>query len=266
MKYFYIIGISISFFIGSANSYSDTRLVWNGQPISLNIAVGKEVRVRFPADVFYQVPLAVSSKLIALAPNPTMIYLKPTDSFDTARILFQSYDGKSLYIVDLSASDSGITDSVYIEDPSRLSPPNVDTKEISSTLDDPSEIVLSRFASQVLYGPRRLTPINEDITEINIPVLDHDFPLLRSDMGENYSLFPIKAWSGYGKFITAIVVVNNSEFEVPVKFENVRGSFTNISSQHSYFGPKGSRDNLTTYYLISDTPFDSAILEDSYGY
>lgn len=259
-------------------AHADGRRVWEEKPLSLVLPVGQEVRVTFPTDVDIQVPLAVSEKLTSLAPNNRMIYWTPTEAFPIGRILATAKDGHTVYVIDLSADKSAIKEDVVIEDPSRVSvttggasnltqsPTESQTEEEPEPLEDPAEIILTRFASQSLYAPSRLMPSDARIALTKSKPLDKNFPLLQSGRGELVSVNVVGAWTGFGRFVTAVLIVN----QTPVAFEfdasRVRGNFTHITAQHLRIGPKGALTDRTTLYLISDVPFAEALTEDSYAY
>jgi integrating conjugative element protein (TIGR03749 family) len=254
--------------IMSAPTYSDTKKVWEQLPIPLHLRVGHEVRVIFPTAVDLQVPVGIATRLQSLAPNPAMVYWKPLEDFETARVIATSLDGKALYVLDLSASKNGLTDNLIIEDPIRIlenqaansAPPS------PSPLADPREIILTRYASQTLYAPTRLMPANPDIMPLEAPSLAANFPLMRSIVGEHYRVEVVAQWMGYERYITAVLLANLSPFAVPVKMENVRGNFSHATPQHLSLGPAGTLEDRTTIYLISKMPFQEAVLSDGYDY
>lgn len=276
MKHFRDISTCVTFAVGvlilamlSTRVSSDTKKVWDQLPITLDLRVGQEVRVIFPTAVDLQVPVGIATRLQSLAPNPAMVYWRPLEEFETARVIAASLDGKTIYVLDLSASDSGLADNVVIEDPTRVLESQssvVESAPPAAALSDPKEIVLTRYASQTLYAPKRLMPANPDILPLEAPALHVDFPLLRSSMGESYRIEIVGQWVGYERYVTAVLVANLSGFSVPMSMENVRGNFTHATPQHLSLGPAGSLEDRTTVYLISKMPFQEAILADGYDY
>jgi integrating conjugative element protein (TIGR03749 family) len=252
------------------HAWADRTLVWNKQPITIVLPVGKEVRVTFPTEVALQLPMAVTDKLESLAPNEQVLYWKAKEAFDPVRAIAASSDNESVYLIDLVAQPGALTEAIRIEDPDRIvaSVPQdaAALESVETELLDPPEIVLTRFASQSLYAPRRLMPVNGDIHKQAISALPADFPLMRSQQGERYAFSVVGAWSGYGRYITAVMVSNESAVSVQINPGLVIGNFTHITPQHLTLGPLGSLEDRTTLYLISDVPFASAILEDGYGY
>jgi integrating conjugative element protein (TIGR03749 family) len=252
-------------------AYADRMLVWDKNPITIILPVGEEVRVTFPTDVSLQIPKSLISSLESLAPNQQIVYWKATQPFDKARVVAPSADNQTVYLIDLVTQENALAESLVIEDPDRViaqhndEPPR-DLLEGVQDLLDPPEIVLTRFASQSLYAPRRLMPVNPDIATMPLVQIPANFPLMRSQKGEQYRLSVVGAWSGYGLHITAVLLINQSELNLAVNPGLVQGNFSHITPQHLQLGPKGSLEDRTTLYLISSVPFNAAIQEDGYGY
>lgn len=255
-------------------AFADRTLVWDKNPLTVVIPVGEEVRLTFPTDVTIQVPENLVNGLKSLAPNQQMVYWTADTAFDKSRIIATSTDSKSVYLIDLAAVQGTPKESFIIEDADRVlahqsemqSPGSGDREYVSRELLDPPEMVLTRFASQSLYAPRRLMPVNADIAPQPFPKLVPDFPLMRSQWGEQYQYSIAGAWAGYDAYITAVLVVNKSNTPVAINPGLIQGNFTHITAQHLQLGAKGSLEDRTTLYLISAVPFASAIQEDGYGY
>ena len=263
-----------------AYASADVRRVWDEKPLTLILPVGHELRVIFPTDVNVQVPLGVSEKLTSLAPNPKMILWTAKESFTSARVIATALDGKTVYVIDIEADTNAIKEDILIEDPSRViasQPATISTNNQSETesssahendaiLEDPSEIVLTRYASQTLYAPSRLIPTDARLTPVNFLALNKDFPLLQSGQGEHVAVSVVGSWVGFDRYVTAVLIVNQSPIPFEFDASRVRGNFTHITAQHLNIGAKGTLTDRTTLYLISDIPFAEALTEDSYAY
>ncbi len=251
---------------------AEDKRIWNNLPITIVLPVNKEVRVTFPTDVIIQIPEAIAGNLESLAPNQQLVYWKAKSPFDTQRILATSTDNETVYLIDLVASENQIANEpILIEDPNRLiANSNQDSSDsvlpVMEELRDPPEILLTRFVAQTLYAPRRLVPQSPDIQAIHINDLPDKFPLMQSQWGEQYQFKIVGAWSGYGRYITAVLVINLSNTPVRINPGLIRGNFTHITPQHLSLDATGKLSDRTTLYLISDAPFESAILEEGYGY
>ncbi len=273
-RYLYVISLlCIGLISIMANAQAERTLVWNKTPITLVIPVGEEVRLTWPTDVNIQIPMAIASSLETLAPNQRVVYWKAASTFDAARVIATSLDNETVYLIDLVASDKASAAPVRLEDPDRLlNQPNEAQAQWQAAvsdvqqLEDPVEVILTRFASQSLYAPRRLVPISTQISRLPGAAIPADIPLIRSQASERYRVEVVGSWAGFGRYITAVMVINQSDFSVRVHPGWVQGNFSHITSQHLALAPRGSLEDRTTLYLISSVPFESAILEDGYGY
>lgn len=276
--YLYAINL-LMIFVANA-SFADVRRVWDEKPMTIILPVGQEVRVTFPTDVQVQVPLGVSEKLTSLAPNPKMIYWTASEEFTSSRIIATAKDGRTVYVVDIAAEKNALKEDVLIEDPARVSvsESNKSKVPVSSAnsdstsdddiqaLEDPAEIILTRYASQTLYAPSRLMPLDPRIHQVNYLAIGKEFPLLQSGHGEHVSVSVVGSWAGFGRYITAILIINQSPIGFQFDASRVRGNFTHITSQHLYIGAKGTLEDRTTIYVVSENPFAEALTEDSYAY
>jgi integrating conjugative element protein (TIGR03749 family) len=271
-----LFALGLSMVMGVNGAHADSRRVWNEKPLTIILPVGQEVRVTFPTDVQVQVPLGISEKLTSLAPNPKMIYWTATDAFTSARIIATALDGGTVYVIDVAAEAKAIKDDIIIEDPARVADTRLTSESTSAlgddetdhvdSLDDPAEIILTRYASQTLYAPSRLMPVDPRITPVNYLAISKDFPLIQSGHGERVSVQVIGSWMGFARYVTAILIINQSPIGFDFDASQVRGNFTHITSQHIDMGPKGSLKDRTTLYVISVNPFAEALTEDSYAY
>ena len=267
----------------------DTRRVWDNRPLPVALPVGKEVRWIFPQDVTVQIPEEMTPKIKTLLPDAHTVYITATEKFSTARVLATGNKDGKVYILDVSAAANNLVEDMRLEDPALLPAANeTNTAKPTSRLietelpdqqdgtsqdafdekplSDPPEIVLTRFAMQTLYAPSRLIPSSERISRAGNPTLPKAFPLIQSTQGERFSYEAVGAWQGFGHYVTAVLVVNQTPIRVLVDLTKVRGNFSHVTAQHHYIGPKGDLTDRTTLYLISDKPFNEAVLEDAYAY
>ncbi len=263
---------AIAFCVCQSSIAEVDKRIWENMPLTIILPVNKEVRVTFPTDVNVQIPKELTANLVSLAPNQKIIYWTAKAPFDSSRILATSTDNDTVYLIDLIADEhSTMDDPVIIEDADRIDAnAGEETVERSfsseAELTDPPEILLTRFAAQTLYAPRRLVPQSTDIAELHIDPIAVDFPLIQSQQGEQLHVHIVGAWSGYGRYLTAVLVINQSVEPVLINPGNVRGNFTHITAQHTDLGSAGTLKDRTTIYLISDVPFVSALMEEGYGY
>jgi len=272
MKYLIMFSILLSHPLVSLHAWADRTLVWNKLPLTIVLPVNEEIRVTFPTDVTLQLPISITEQLESLAPNQQVVYWKAKAPFDSIRAIATANDNESVYLIDLVAQTGAVNEHLHIEDPDRVVNQHASnanrsfaTESIQELL-DPPEILLTRFASQSLYAPRRLMPVSSDIHAQPMTPFPTTFPLMRSQAGEQYRYSVAGAWSGYGRYITAVMITNLSPISIQINPGLLTGNFTHVTAQHLTLGASGSLEDRTTLYLISDAPFASAIMEDGYGY
>ena len=245
----------------------DVVKVWNNEPLSLHLKTGRQTRVNFPTRVYIQAPLGITGSLISEAPNRQMVFWTAKEDFEKGTVIATSEDGRDVYLIDVFASSQGLASDIVIEDPRRtLEKMAAEPEAIAPEIDDPAEVILTRFVAQTLYAPQRLVPADPNIQQLETPELPSDFPLLQPQLGESYAIEIIGQWMGYGHYLTAVLVKNTSDIPVKTSGAFVRGNFTNITPHHRYLSARGDLEDRTAFYLISDRPFQDAVMEDGYAW
>jgi len=250
---------------------SVSRLIWKNQPLPVTLKPGSEVRVVFPANVNIQVPVPLLDRLNTLQVNPRVVYWTAKESFPASQIIAISDESNEVYLVNVSADETGSAQAITIEDPAwvvRQQPtPPAQTQSQETALTDPPEILLTRHVAKTLYAPVRLMPTQRDIQRVPVNDLPENFQLKRSQKGESYQYEVLGQWQGYGRYITAVTLKNTSYLTLDViDLRTIRGSFTHIATQHPNLGPAETDEAITTLYLISLAPFQTAVGGTSYGF
>ena len=89
---------------------------------------------------------------------------------------------------------------------------------------------------------------------------------MQSSQGERFTVEVVGAWAGFDRYLTAVLITNATPIRLQFDPSRVRGNFSHITAQHVNIGPKGSLEDRTTIYLVSEQPFTEALMEDSYAY
>jgi integrating conjugative element protein (TIGR03749 family) len=241
------------------------RLIWDKHPLQLSLPVNQERLVSFPQSVRVGLPESIAAQLRTQSLDGT-VYWTATAPFDKTRVQVQSTDGRQLYLIDLSASTGSDTSDVQILLPSRGSvsthptasqmtrTPNRAHRHIpnNSSLD---YILLTRFAAQQLYAPKRLlnTPPQVQRSRVKQRAISH---LLR---GAQIQAIPIAAWRKGRLFVTAVRLQNQTDQSMTLDPRNLRGRWRTATFQHGILKAKGSSEDTTAVYLVSDHPFEQAL-------
>ena len=252
------------------------EITWTGTPLPLHLQVGQFRQLVFPQDVRVEVPADIAHLLETLQPSPGNVLFKAKASFDRHTIRIRRADNTATYILDVMASPNGSIVSTRLID---LVTPQSDqtardtTHQVSSSrtvgsgkpLNTPPKVALVRFAAQALYAPERLIPTSIRIHRVPVAEFPAGTALYSSERGEHFTYTTVAQWAGFGLYVTAIKVVNQSDLDVEFDPRRVRGQWVGISAQHNLLYPVGDIADTTTWYLISDQPFEQAMAGVRHG-
>lgn len=251
----YWIGLGLLFVhtLVYAESQITERIEWKKTPIHLDLKVGHERLVHFPASVKVGVPATLQPLLRTQSVNGT-VYLLANAPFDATRVLVRTVDGGQIYLFDVSASkEGGQTDPVQVfvkevgENKSGQTNLSIDSNETTAQY---NYVALTRFAAQQLYAPARLVQDRPGI--VRVPVARGSIPLLR---GAAVDAAPLVAWRAGGLYVTAVKLTNRSEQPQTLDPRDLRGSWLTAVFQHNRLLAAGSEADTTAVYLISARPF-----------
>jgi integrating conjugative element protein (TIGR03749 family) len=235
-----------------AETETPERIEWKKAPIRLELAVGQEQRIEFPASVKVGVPAAVQALLRTQSVNGT-VYLLAHAPFGSNRLMVSELDSGRIYLLDVTAAKEGGAShpiQIYVAG-------NAGTTKDSATVsseagpDRPDYIQLTRFAAQQLYAPSRLLIDRPGI--IRIPVRRDLVDLLH---GGGVEATPLVAWRSNGIYVTAVKITNRTNQAQTLDPRNLRGTWLTASFQHHRLLPKGDAADTTAVYLISARPFE----------
>ena len=101
-------GVALLFMSSLAHAETGTidRIEWKQAPIRLELAVGQEQRIAFPAAVKVGVPAAVQAKLRAQSVDGT-VYLLAHAPFGSNRLMVRELDSGRIYLLDVTAIEDG---------------------------------------------------------------------------------------------------------------------------------------------------------------
>ncbi len=248
--------IGLMLFMADPLVHADTdapeRIEWKQVPIELQLIVGEERRIAFPAAVKVGVPGAVQPKLRAQSVDGT-VYLLAHAPFDSSRFMVRELESGRLYLFDVTAVDAGVANDpieIFITD-DRNTGTDVATGDDDADQSQPSYIRLTRFAAQQLYAPSRL--VNDSRGLVRVPVADDPFDLIH---GAAIEASPLIGWRAGGLYVTAVKLTNRTRQAQTLDPRDLRGAWLTATFQHHRLLPKGDEADTTAVYLISARPFD----------
>jgi len=227
------------------------RIEWQKRPIRLELTVGQERRVDFPAAVQVGVPGSLQPLLRTQSVNGT-VYLLAHQAFEVTRMLVKESERGQIYLFDVVATEAGGQThpiQVFVKDRSEARPANASPSNDSV----PSElgyVTLTRFAAQQLYAPARLMHNVPGIRRI--PVARDPINLVR---GGAIHATPLVAWRAGGYYLTAVKLTNRTDRPQVLDPRDLRGDWLTATFQHNRLLPAGDEADTTAVYLISARPF-----------
>ena len=237
-----------------ATADSAQRIVWQKTPVPIDLRVGQERQVDFPAPVELGLPAGRKPDLRVQSIGQT-VYLLAHHPFATTRVLARSLESGSVYLLDLSAqhSESNLPPVRLVEPPQAA---DADTPDNPGTVPTPRHgyVALTRFAAQQLYAPTRLLQGLPGV--VRVPVARDSVALVR---GGDVSAVPQVAWRAGDRYLTAARLQNQSAAPVTLDPRKLRGQWLTATFQHGRLLPHGDTADTTAVYLISDRPFAAAL-------
>jgi len=254
----YAVETSIPPNIQSAHEVVD-HVIWKNIPIRIVLPVGRERRIDFPTAVKIEWPndVARSTRNLQLRENGS-VYWTAGNAFNRQRVNVFTFTGES-YLLDVEAHpDAPARTLVILDDRFDTGDGNTEgqhTANNKSTHLDSVDLV--RFASQMLYAPRRLVKKLPGVTRV--PVTKEDVPLYK---GGELRTSPIAQWKTSGVpalYVTAIRVTANALIPVTLNPRNLRGDWLNATPQHGRVNAAGDEGDTTAWYLMSSRPFEESV-------
>ena len=248
------LGVTLLLLQSLVHADTDTleRIEWKKAPIRLELVVGQEQRIEFPASVKVGLPASVQGLLRTQSVNGT-VYLLAHASFGSNRLMVRELDSGRIYLLDVTAAEEGGAShpiQIYVTGDSGTTEDHA-TASIEAGQDRPGYIQLTRFAAQQLYAPSRLVKDQPGI--VRVPVSRDPVDLVHGDAIE---ATPLVAWRTYGLYVTAVKLTNRTNQAQTLDPRNLRGAWLTASFQHHRLLPKGDEADTTAVYLISARPFE----------
>ena len=226
------------------------RLIWDKQPLSVQLSVGDERMLHFPAAVSVGLPAGLDRLLRAQTVNGT-VYLLASAAFPKTRMLVREIDGGRVYLMDISAGESGgfaTPISIVVDGSvdSDIRPGREDTRHVGY-------VGLTRFAAQQLYAPLRLLATEPGI--VRQPVRQEPIGLVP---GDAVTATPLAAWRFGSLYVTAVKLTNKLKKPQILDPRTLRGRWLAATFQHARLLPAGDEADTTAVYLLSSQPFEAS--------
>lgn len=252
---------------GLVQAQAEQRHLYTGVTLELHLKPLEETLVRFDGRYDIHVPVGIAQLLNVAPIAADRVVLTPSASFKRSVIQAKSPDGK-IMLIGVTASPAGSNTPQMISN-GLASAETTPTTTVESSPARPKStalerVALMRHASQTLYAPLRLVPTSNDIRRIATPNLT-GLHLIHSHKGETWEYTPVAAFASPRFYLTAIEIVNQSALDIKLDPRKIIGVWAGVGFQHSYVTAHGHKEDRTTLYLISRTPFHQAFRGVGYG-
>jgi integrating conjugative element protein (TIGR03749 family) len=222
------------------------RIVWNKQPIAVQLNIGDERRIQFRAPVSVGLPAALQGMLRVQTVNGT-VYLLSQRAFPKIRLLVRELGSGQTYLLDVTAvENNGEMPPIVVHLPRDSMP----TATIVTASSPPGYVSLTRFAAQQLYAPERLLTAMQGMHRV--PIQDKTASLIP---GKAVQATPLIAWRAGDLNVTAVELQNHSKRAQILDPRRLRGHWLSATFQHARLLPNGTDADTTAVYLVSAQPF-----------
>ena len=227
------------------------RLVWDKAPLQIALGIGPdhERSLTFPAPMHVGIPQDIAHLLRVQTVGPTS-YFMALAPFPRTRVVAEDRATGAVILLDLTAAkDSGATRPVTIVVPSAAVESTAET-DASPPVD---MVMLTRFAAQQLYAPRRLATPHPAIRRVLVDTR----PIEDLYAGAGIRATPAAQWRSEDFHLTAVVLQNLRPEAIELDPQRVRGRWRAITFHHGRLHAHGSEADTTAVYLVCDRSFET---------
>ncbi|MCC3701665.1 TIGR03749 family integrating conjugative element protein [Rouxiella badensis] len=249
---------------------ADELMKWERIPLQIPLAKGIERAIFVDKNVRVGFPPSLNGKL-RIQSSGGVVYLKAEEEFSQTRIQLQDKESGQIILLDVRAKIDGPAEPVRIIYQGEVTAQTEDTaisqaganthnsnqKRQSVKYNAPLPVVLTRYAAQMIYAPRRTLESLHGIRPIN--------PHLPKEVSSLYPSEPVKtttlaAW-GIGQLsVTSFKITNTLGRKIILDPRKLQGKFISATFQHSYLGPVATPEDTTTLYVVTAGRPDSAFV------
>lgn len=244
---------------------AEILLQWNRIPLRVDLHVGVERVIFFDKNVRVGLPVELDGK-IEVQSTGGAVYFKAKEAFDLSRIQFRDMESNQIMLIDLKALNrKGKLDNVrvlYSENVTNNNNTVVQT-EVSDGLpeqrdsDLPTPAALTRYAAQSLYAPLRTVEALDGVKRVALKL-----PKNISNLMPNFLIraTPLEAWALDGFVVTAVRLKNLENIRIQLDPRYLQGYFYAATFQHNWLGEKGSPEDTTVVYLVTEGRPENAFI------
>lgn len=256
----------------------ENHFVWNGDPITLSLPLGKEKRIVFPTPVTVDVKGALTSDQLSIIDNDKSLYLTALKPFSNTRIYVTLNNSQEVVLLDVQSSDKASATTTYVDIKQNNHAPSLtiphedgsistatsqtginDSANTASSMSEGDVYVaLVRYAWQQLYAPTRLltNPLG-----INRASMQTDKLQTHLVYGDKVIAHPLASWTLNNLYITAISLRNQYPHTATIHIpQDICGDWVaSALYPRNQLSPMGNKlSDSTTLFVLSREPFNKA--------
>jgi integrating conjugative element protein (TIGR03749 family) len=247
-----------------------TDLVWKGDPLVVQLPIGKEKRIVFSDNVIFDVKSALTTDQLKVLNNDKSLYLTAVSSFTTTRVYVTLQSTGKVILIDLIPSDSAntATQRIIIKDSqnnTNNSSSTIETSVINNASDDVQDgpdvsyVDLVRFAWQQVYAPERFQ--SKVGSYSRAPMHTEEFV---SDLvyGDKVIAHPEGSWVVGSYYVTAVTLQNKYAHKASIDLRHDICGWWLAATIYprSILQPSGVKpSDTTTIFLVSKRPFGETL-------
>ncbi len=242
------------------------HLVWKHIPLTINLPFNKEKIIHFPHSVSLGIPSDINGDLV-VQNNAGWLYLMAKAEFAKTRV--EVKDNETGDIILLNVATNNAADDINID---IVYQPEDSTKPKSANKlkGDLSYVMLTRYAYQQLYAPKRLQKNPYNIQLITSYAKDNNVDVKNwfSNLFMDNSTIniPWAEWHGGDYYITAVLIRNQLPKKINLnhKLPLICGRSNHLWQAVTFFpdwrlDKAGSLHDTAVAFLVSRKPFDEAV-------
>lgn len=250
--------ISISLLSFFSVVHADVLLEWKRIPLKIDLNINEERIIFVDKNVQVGIPGEVNKKL-RVQSTGGVVYLKATEPFGASRVQLRDIETGEIILLDLNSReqfgklepiriiyDEVATNSQAI---SQTSISDHSPNDINTTSLLPIPAALTRYAAQSLYAPLRTVEPLAGVQRVAMNLPKH-IPTLLPNLSVQAT--PLESW-GLAKYVvTAVRIRNLSTQKVVLDPRYLQGYFYSATFQHDFLGAKGTPEDTTVVYLVTE--------------
>lgn len=266
MKKFIKYAISTLVLCACSVSYAELLMQWKRIPLRVDLHVGQERILFLDKNVQVGIPAELDGKLDVQSMGGA-VYLKAKKAFSLQRLQLRDIESGQIILIDLkSLAVKGSLDSIRIIFDETVSN-NADKRDQTSVSDSAEEEVqiknalpipaaLTRYAAQSLYAPLRTVEPLLGVHRVAMR-LPKSLPTLLPNLAVLAT--PLESWKMEEYVVTAVRIRNLESHRVNLDPRYLQGHFYAATFQHNWLAEKGTPEDTTVVYLVTQGSPNRAI-------